>query len=265
MMQGDPLRFAIWAGVIGLAVTIACAFWIVIANAGSRNLALGLGALFGACVILLVQIFFELQGSSTNEDFSVEITTDYQTNSVLSRPFGFSNKNRYLDSEASKLLAQRSSPITKDDAPAITRDLAIASIVSFLAEEQPDWQLDAAVYKTASGVITTWQGLSTPGECTSLTVDQLRAKLVAAGNMFGTVAVVFPNVRYCLPPNSDIDVRANAVVLTTRVCQNLYNAQRAFCLNVDRRSSPSERRKRADAGKRATAICERRHGRSCNR
>jgi hypothetical protein len=219
MMQGDPLRLALWAGAIGLAVTIACALWIVIENAGSRNLALGLGALFGACVILLVQIFFELQGSTTNEDFSVEVTTDYQTNSVHSRPFGLYNKNLFLDAEASKLLAQRSSPVTKDDAPAVTRDLAIASIVSFLAEEQSDWQLDAAVYKTASGVITTWQGLSTPGECTSFTVDQLRAKLTAAGNMFGPVAITFPNIKFCLPPNSNIDVTANAVVITTRICQ----------------------------------------------
>jgi hypothetical protein len=219
VMQGDPLRLALWAGAIGLAITIACALWIVVENAGSRNLALGLGALFGACVILLVQIFFELQGSTTNEDFSVEITTDYQTNSMLSRPFGFSNRTHFLDAEASKLLALRSSPVTKDDAPAITRDLAVASIVSFLVEEQPDWQLDAAVYKTASGVITTWQGLSPPSECTTLSVDQLRAKLTAAGNMFGTATFKFPNVRFCLPPNSNIDVTANAVVLTTRICQ----------------------------------------------
>src|ERR1700738_846383 len=135
--MNDPIKLVLWVGAVGLAVTIVCALWVVRENAGSRNLALGVGALFGACVILLVQLYFELQGSMTSEDFAVEVTTDYQANRVVSRqPGGGPYRNVYVESEASKLLASKSPPPTRDDAPTITRDLAVASIVAFLIEEQ---------------------------------------------------------------------------------------------------------------------------------
>jgi hypothetical protein len=99
---------------------------------------LGVGALIGACVILLVQLYFELQGAVASEDFVIEVTTDYQANTVRTRQPVPYYRNIYVESDASKLLALKTPPPTKDDAPTISRDLAIASIVSFLIEEQPD-------------------------------------------------------------------------------------------------------------------------------
>lgn len=226
--MNDPIKFVLWAGAVGLTITLVCAFWIVTANAGSRNLALGVGALIGACVILLVQLYFELQGSVTSEDFVVEVTTDYQTNTVRTRQRGPPYRNVYVESDASKLLASKTPPPTKDDAPIITRDLAMASIVSFLIEEQPDWQLDSMVYKTASGVISTWRGLSSADECAGFTGDQLRAKLATAGNMFAGAAQLHVNSKLCLPPNSTFVVTVNSVVLTTRVCQISVNLTEPF-------------------------------------
>jgi hypothetical protein len=179
-------------------------------------------------VILIVQLYFELQGSVTSEDFAVEITTDYQTNRVASRQPGRPYRNVYVESDASQLLASKSPPPTRDDAPTITRDLAIASILSFLIEEQPDWQLDSAVYKTASGVFSTWQPLSTASECTTFTAEQLRDKLSAVGNMFAKIPTSFVNAKLCLPPKSTIVVTANSVVLTTRICQISIDLREPF-------------------------------------
>jgi hypothetical protein len=81
----DPIKHAIWVGVISLIVTVGCAVYVVTANAGSRNLVLGLGALLGACVIFMVQLWFELQESTTAEDFPIVFTTDYETKSIRSR------------------------------------------------------------------------------------------------------------------------------------------------------------------------------------
>jgi hypothetical protein len=226
--MNDPIKFVLWAGAAGLVVTLVCALWIVTANAGSRNLALGVGALIGACVILLVQLYFELQGAVASEDFVIEVTTDYQANTVRTRQPVPYYRNIYVESDASKLLALKTPPPTKDDAPTISRDLAIASIVSFLIEEQPDWQLDSAVYKTASGVISTWQGLSTPDNCTAVTGGQLRTNLETAGNMFAGAAPMDLNFKLCLPPNSTIVVTVNSVVLTTRVCQISVNLREPF-------------------------------------
>jgi hypothetical protein len=179
-------------------------------------------------VILLVQLYFELQGTVASEDFVIEVTTDYQTNTVRTRQPMPHYRNLWVESDASKLLALKNPSPTRDDAPAISRDLAIASIVSFLIEEQPDWQLDSAVYKTATGVVSTWQGLSTPDECTAFTGDQLRAKLETAGNMFGGAAPLYLNSKLCLPPDSSIAVSGNSIVVTTRVCQISFNLRDPF-------------------------------------
>jgi hypothetical protein len=64
---------------------VGCAVYVVIENAGSLNLVLSLGALLGACLIFMVQLLFELQESTTAEDFPIEFTTDYETKSIRSR------------------------------------------------------------------------------------------------------------------------------------------------------------------------------------
>jgi hypothetical protein len=225
--MNDPIKFVLWAGAAGLAVTVMCAFYIVYVNAGSRNLALGVGALLGACLILIVQLYFELQGSVTSDDFVIQVTTDYQTSRVMSQ--GGGTVMRVLaDIEASKLLASMSPPLTNDDAPTIARDFAVASIVSFLIQEQPDWQLDSSVYKTAGGVITTWEPLSAASDCTAIAIDQLRAKLASVGNIFANAVATFTNRRLCLPPKSTVVVTANSVVLTARVCQISINLREPF-------------------------------------
>jgi hypothetical protein len=227
--MNDPIKFVFWAGAVGLVITVVCAFYIVAANAGSRNLVLGFGALIGACFVFVSQIYFELQRTVTTEDFAVEITTDYQTNTVRSRK-AFSGFEVLFESEASKLLAAKSPPATKNDAPTITRDLAVSSVVSFLVQEQPDWQLDSAVYKTVIGPISRWRSLSTADECTAFTAEQLRTKLATAVNMFANAAISFTQAKLCLPPKSTIVITANTVVLTTRVCQISIEFEEPFVM-----------------------------------
>jgi hypothetical protein len=92
--------------------------------------------------------------------------------------------------------------------------------MSYLIDEQSDWQLNVIVYKTGRGTISTPERLSAPHECTSLSPDQLREKLTRVRNMFANVERIGMSISpLCLPPNSTIDVTANSVVLTTRVCQ----------------------------------------------
>jgi hypothetical protein len=110
-------------------IALGCAPYIVAANGGSRNLALGFGALVDACTIFAVQLYFELQGSTTAEDFPIEFTTDHETKSIRSRQ-AYLGGYRYLfvEAEASKLLLTAFPPLTRDDAPKITRDAAIISV-----------------------------------------------------------------------------------------------------------------------------------------
>jgi hypothetical protein len=111
--MNDPLKLALWAGGLGLAVALVCAFWVVTANASSRNLVLGFGALMGACLVFLIQIYFELQESVTTEDFSVEITTDCQANTV-NRYFILSQREVHslIVSELARLNRADNYPVT---------------------------------------------------------------------------------------------------------------------------------------------------------
>ena len=68
-MGHDPIKYALWIGGISLVIALVCALYIAFINGGSRNLALGLGALVGACVIFGLQIVFELKGTATSSDF----------------------------------------------------------------------------------------------------------------------------------------------------------------------------------------------------
>jgi hypothetical protein len=220
----DPIKYALWVGGIGLLAALGCALYIVWSNAGSRNLALGLGALVGACVIFLLQLMFELQSVTTTTDFPIEFTMDYKNKSVRS-PKAFrqnsyvSYRNVFTEQNASTILATIDPPRTKDDAPAITRDLAIISIISFLTDEQFDWKLNAINYRTSMGQMTLSEPLSKPAECTAVSGDTIRLKLKAAGNLFADLP--HPGMRnsFCLPPHSTIDITVNAVVLRSLVCE----------------------------------------------
>jgi hypothetical protein len=223
----DPIKYLLWAGGIGLVTALGCGIYIVWVNAGSRNLALGLGALVGACVIFVLQALFELKGTTTTTDFPVEFTIDYGTKSVRSprafRPQAFSGyRNILIESYASTAIAAASPQITKEDAQKITRDMAVLSIVSYLLDEQFDWQLDAINYKTSLGTVSLSQPLSKSSECTSVTVDAVRAKLNAAGNMFAGLPHLSTRKDFCLPPQSSIDITPDTVVLRSLVCEIIF-------------------------------------------
>jgi hypothetical protein len=49
-MGHDYPKYAIWIGGISLVITLLCGLYITWINGGSRNLALALSALAGACV-----------------------------------------------------------------------------------------------------------------------------------------------------------------------------------------------------------------------
>ena len=218
-MQADPVKYELWGLGIGLALALTCAILIVIANGSSRNLALGLGALVGAVVVFGVQALFELQGSTATDDIYIEVVVDYQTKSVRSVQPTLYSHNIFVEDEVSKLLADKSPPLGRDDAPRIVRDLAVVSVLSYLFEEQPDWQLNSSVYKTARGTMSTWQGTSKANECSYFSPDEVKTKLEKAENIFASALRTGRPVKLCLPPNSTMEVTTNSVTIRNRYCQ----------------------------------------------
>ena len=235
-MGHDPIKYALWIGGISLAITVACALYIVWVNSGSRNLALGLGALVGSFVIFALQIVFELKGTATSGDFVVEFVVDYQMKSVRSAvaysrstAAAASYRSVIIEIQASKVLAAAAPPFKPDDAPKVARDLGVLSIISYLLQEQPDWQLDARSFKTSTGTVTQWVGLSPPEECSSVSVETIREKLRAAGNIFAeTENITFGRPTICLPPHAVLDLTQNSVSVRSRVCGIIFTLQEPF-------------------------------------
>ena len=216
----DPVRYILWVGCVGLIVVVCCFTYVVWINAGSRNLALGLGALVGACVIFALQLIFEMRGSQTTTDFVVEFTIDFGTRTVRSTKSylpptlaGNYLSSLVVEDAASKLLQQKNSFPSSDDAPKIARDLAVLSSISFFLSDLPDWQLDAARYRTVIGTMSQWSRLSIPSECTRITLEDIVAKLKAADNMFATIAQAGLMKDFCAPPGYVLEVASNSVVL----------------------------------------------------
>src|SRR5262249_2929322 len=138
--------------------------------------------------------------------------------------------NLLIESEASKTVAAAAPPLTRDDAPKITRDLGIVSIVSYLLDEQSDWQLDTRSYKTSVGTMTQWARLSTPKECSLIKISAIREKLQAAGNMFAGIQIGMTGDRasLCLPPHAVLDVAQNSVAVRSLVCSIILTLQEPF-------------------------------------
>jgi len=218
--MNDPVKWALWVGCAGLAIVVVCFVYVVWVNAGSRNLALGFGALVGACVIFVLQLVFEIRGSQTVADFASEFSFDRSTQTVRSlKSFlprnisGDSLSNLVVEDEASKLLHQQRTVMKSDDIPAVAKDLTLVSIISVFLSDLPDWQLDAATYKTVMGTMKLWFRTSTPDKCTLITTKEIKEKLRAAGNIFASIDRFGLGNDFCAPPGYALEITPTSVSL----------------------------------------------------
>lgn len=234
-MGHDPVKYALWIGGLSLLVALGCGAYIAWTNGGSRNLALGLGALAGACVILVLQIVFELKDTTTSSDFVVEFVVDYQQKEVRSSraynqsiAVASSYRNVFIEIEASKAVAAATPVLTGGDAPKIARDLGIVSVISYLFEEQSDWQLNTRSFKTSMGTVTQGLRVSTPKECSLVDIAAIREKLRAAENMFASIPMGMGMPSLCLPPHAVLDITKNSVAIRSFVCSVIFTLQEPF-------------------------------------
>jgi hypothetical protein len=139
-----------------------------------------------------------------------------------------SYRNVFIEAEASKIVAAAAPVLTRDDAPKIARDLGIVSIISYLLEEQPDWQLDTRSFKTSVGIVSQWTGVSTPNECSLINIDAIREKLQATGNTFASVQMGLGRTSLCLPPNAVLDITQSYVAIQSFVCSVTFTLQEPF-------------------------------------
>lgn len=230
--MGDPVKYALWIGGVGLVAMIVAAGYVLLSNSGSRNLALGFGTLAGACVIFIIQIFFELKApSATAVDFPIEFSIDLEARAIRS-PSAYQPvysgplRNVMTEIMASEILAGKS--VNKDDAPKVARDLAIVSFLAFLADEQPDWQLSVLSYRTTLGTTMQWQSLSKESERTRINGSFVREELKRAGNMFAEMGNLGMRDAFDLPPGASVQIDVVSVRLRTNIATVEFVVQEPF-------------------------------------
>ena len=190
-----------------------------------------MGAFVGACVLFGMTFFFELKRAKTAEDMAANVVIDYQDRAIkLYTSAPMYARSMFIAAEASKILPKADNG---PDRPArsinLSRDFVILGLVSYLLNEQSDWQMARATYRSSSGIIQTWRGTSTPSECTIVTNAELKKQLKDISNAFAKVEQIgLGDFNLCLPPNSSIEIKPTQITILTRVCKIEFAIQEGF-------------------------------------
>jgi hypothetical protein len=224
----DLVRPAIWIGSIAVLIGAICLGYVSIANLSSRNIGLGLSAFVGACVIFGMTLFFDLKRSNSTEDMGATVVLDYQSNTIrLYTSDPMHARSIFVAAEASKFLPKfANGPDRSTQSVSLAKDFTVLAIVSYVLSEQPDWQMDRSIYRTALGTHETWKGVSTPSECTTIRNVEVMRRLKEISNTFAEVQQVsLGNRDLCLPPNSSLEIKPDQVTIITRVCKMTFALQ----------------------------------------
>jgi hypothetical protein len=211
----DWLSITLFIGVFALVVGISLLVIVAWANAGSRNLALAVAALFASVFLLIVQLPFELRSKSETSVFGAEYTIDRFTPQI--RQWSYPETVRWrLTSEvgASDALARSNPDAFRSDAQKLTQDMTIRSLVTYLFAEQFDWQIrEVQVRGPSTGTWISKSPLSKPTECSMVTGTEIEAMLAKVGNLFTRGPIIRQEI--CLPPGSLLDVTDSSLSITT--------------------------------------------------
>ncbi len=240
----DAVQIVLILNIAAIVISLATAGVVAWTNAGSRNLALAVGAFAAATLLFLIQLPFELQRSDVKDRISTSITIDLATPEI--RQWAYSPTSASwatwrmpIETGASSWLAANNATAFNGDRAKLTADFVLYSLVRFFTAWEFDWQLRNVTYKgTGSGMIMTTNPQSKPEECTTLTAAQITALLTGAGNSFARVQPAISGGRsICLPPDSTFEVREKALVVRTPICQMSFTVDLADAISYSQPGS----------------------------
>jgi len=210
----DWLRIIIVIGAITGAIALICLGCVVWANGASRNLVLAAGALAGAVVLLVTQLYFELKGSLTKDFITAEFTIDRAGPWIRAPNCGKYGSGRMRSElEAGKSVGWRNPAAFTDNREKLNVDITLYSLLLYFVWEQQDWQLSRNSFRGSGHILTETAGISKPNECSIVRAATLRDRLQDAGNLFADATGSSLNRDLCLPPGSSLQLIGNSLVV----------------------------------------------------
>jgi hypothetical protein len=213
----------------GLLVILASSF-VIWQNRGSINLVLAYSTLCGTAFFFAIQLFFQLQGQTTDTSvFIAEYTIDRGAPAVYraSPRMGPVATMRQVGESAASTWLAKTSPFQFKDSNSDSRlgtDLAIFSLVYFIGTQELDWQQRKIVFRGSRGTATAIQPTSESSDRTILTERDIASLLSKCGNIFAGASLL-PISKLYLPPHSHLAITRDTVSIANPICEISFHAQ----------------------------------------
>jgi hypothetical protein len=229
----------LFLNIVAILIVLGTAFLLVLQNGSSRNLALALGALVAATVVFGIQLYFELQPSTTQDTLSTVLTIDREIPEIRQWSHDANYTARIdIEAQASSWLAQNNPKAFSEFR--LAQDFLLFSFLAFLLTEEYDWQLRKKMY-TASPMpharLWVGKGSSKRGACTFFSMADLRSLLARSGNLFADAPSTFirEDQTICMPPASTIEISYHSLIIRHPICEVSFNIE-AFYSDSSARS-----------------------------
>jgi hypothetical protein len=221
----DTIKFTLLIGIAAGIVALISLGFVVLANAGSRNVVLAAGTLAGATVLFAVQLWFELQPSTRSDYITSEFTIDRSKYSIGQWKYDRTNSTSFRwtsDVATSQWLSENNLVAFDGDRDRLTLDMIVFSILQYMVSEQPDWRVTRYnVLKGSFVKSSSYPIFPERTECTPLDINALRQILETGGNPFAQApfpTMMFQSVYVCLPPDTDLTVMKDSVLIKNPFC-----------------------------------------------
>lgn len=223
MLNVSPKALTYTTAVV-LCLALVLAISLAWANSASRNIALAVGTLSAAILLLFVQLYFEMQPSETKIAFASDYTIDHGKLGIRHWDYTHaSNSWRMVDEVAASDWLVKDNPKAFDiDSSRLVSDLTLVSLLSYLGHEQYDWQVDKFTAPTTMGTLTFWNRVSTPAQCTQLPSTEIGEKLKAAGNLFHGTPIGIAGGGLCLPPSTILTISGDTLEIANSFCRIFF-------------------------------------------
>jgi hypothetical protein len=214
----DSLRLATIIGGIALVFVVAAAAFVGWQNRGGQSVVFATATLAGAIIFYVMQLTFELRGNSDMQLLTAEVTIDRtRATAYLPDYTNVVHRFRLHAKQAVEALAATNAVVLKDQSEALSSDFVLFALISYIAEDQSDWQLHERTLRGKRYTVGTKQRVSNTSDSTSVSLDSIKAQLASSGNLLaGHFRSHGPEMR--LPLGSKLSIERRSIRVVTSVC-----------------------------------------------